>query len=198
MRTGGSSAIIAKLLAAFTGHGWAAVVSFYPKLAFGALFIPGSLYKLNEIFIIFVETVIDFVLCAGHAVVVLALAPQTIVLRTGGTLIVVELLVEAENCGAACCGTPGGWSMVHLYEFVEWKFLVFLLEIAIDVGVYVGCLQFMGTALHGAINFDLACLDFALKVAINALIVEYVPALENAKYISIYFAAANRTLPALW
>jgi hypothetical protein len=55
----------------------------------------------------------------------------------------------------------------------------------------------MGTALHGAINFDLACLDFALKVAINALIVEYVPALENAKYISIYFAAANRTLPAL-
>ena len=89
MRAGGPSAIIAKLLAAFTGHGRAAVASLYPKLAFGALFIPGSLDKLDEIFIIFVETVIDFVFGAGHAVVVLAFAPQTIMLRTGGALIVV-------------------------------------------------------------------------------------------------------------
>lgn len=181
MRAGGSSAVIAKLLAALTGHGWAAVVSLYPKLALGALFVPCSLDKLDEIFIIFVETVIDLVLCAGHAVVVLAFAPQTIVFWAGGALIVVELLVETENCGAASCGTPGGWCMVHFYKFIEWKFLVFLLEIAIDVGVYVSCLQFVGTALQGAIDFDLACLDFALEVAVNALIVEYVSALENAK-----------------
>ena len=140
MRTGSPSTFITKLLAAFTGHCWAAIVPFDPKLALGALFVPCPLDKLDEIFIILIKTVIYLVFSTGHAVMVLAFTPQTVMLRTGRTSVVIQLFVETKHSSTASSWTPGGWCMIHLHEFIKWKFLKFLLQNPINMGIDVTCL----------------------------------------------------------
>lgn len=75
MRAGGSSAFITKLLSTFAGHSRTTIVPFYPKLASWTLFVLGSIHEFDEVFIVFVEAIVDFVLSTSHTVVVLTLAP---------------------------------------------------------------------------------------------------------------------------
>jgi hypothetical protein len=112
MRTGGSSAFIAKFLPTLASHGGAAVVPLHPKLASRTLLVLGSADEFDEVFIVFVEAVVDLVLSAAHARVVLALAPQAVVLLAGGTSVVVQLLLEREDCSTTGSGTPGCRGMV--------------------------------------------------------------------------------------
>ena len=95
-------------MAAFTGHSGAAIVPFDPKLALGALFVPCPLDKLDEIFIILIKTIINLVFSTGHAVMVLAFTPQTVVLRAGRTFVVVQLFVETKHSSTPSSWTPSG------------------------------------------------------------------------------------------
>jgi hypothetical protein len=83
------------------------------------LLIFGSTHELDEVFIVFVEAIVDLVFSTGHSVVVLTLAPQAIVLPAGRTAIVVQLLLERENCSTACSWTPGRGIVIHLNKFIE-------------------------------------------------------------------------------
>jgi hypothetical protein len=89
MRAPNSTAIIAKLLATSASHGGTACIPLHPMLAFGTLLELGPLCKFNEGLVILIKTIIDSVLLAGHAYVVVASASQAVVLLAGRTPVVV-------------------------------------------------------------------------------------------------------------
>ena len=89
MRTSGSSAIVAKLLSALTGHGWTAFISLDPVLALGALLELCPLDEFEEILIIFIETIAYLILFACHPHMEIASASQTVMFLACGTAIVV-------------------------------------------------------------------------------------------------------------
>lgn len=89
MRASGSTAIIAELLTTFTGHSRASLCSLDPIVAFWTLFELGSSYKLNEILIIFVKTVIYAVLCTSHSIMVKTLTFQAIMVVASWAFIVI-------------------------------------------------------------------------------------------------------------
>lgn len=133
MRTSHSSTIVAKLLTTPTRHGRTARIPFHPMLALGALFELGTLCEFDEGFIVLVEAIIDTVLLAGHACVVVASTSQTVVLLAGRTPIVVKSLIELEDSLAACSGTPGGARIIFLDVLVEGEILEFLSELSIYI-----------------------------------------------------------------
>ena len=75
MGTCGSPTLIAKLLSAFAGHSRASVVSLDPVVAFGTLLELRSFHEVDEVLVVFVKGVVDFVLGTSHAVVVDASTP---------------------------------------------------------------------------------------------------------------------------
>lgn len=87
--------------------------------------------------------------------------------------------------------------MIHFYELVEGKLLVFFLEVTINVGEDIRSLQLVITAFQGTTNFDLTGFNLALQISINAFLMEYVSTLENAEEVTIYLATANRAFPPL-
>ena len=70
MRTGSSSTDIAELLTTFASHSWATFCSFDPIITLRTLFKLSALDELNEIGIIFAESVVNFVLSTGHSSVI--------------------------------------------------------------------------------------------------------------------------------
>lgn len=106
MRTGSTSTVIAELLTAFAGHSRAAIITLNPEFTSRTLLVLGSVDKLYEVFIIFVETVVDLVLCASHAVMVFTFATQAIVLAASRATIIVQFLLETEDSSAASSRTP--------------------------------------------------------------------------------------------
>jgi hypothetical protein len=53
------------------------------------LFVPCPVDELDEVLIVLVEAIVNLILGTTHAVVVLALAPQAVVLLTGRAPVVV-------------------------------------------------------------------------------------------------------------
>lgn len=107
----------------------AALVLFDPKLAIGALFVPGSLDEHHELSIGCVHLGQFPIFLAGEIGVHLALAPQAVVLRARGTLVVVEGGVEGEDCLAPRGRTPTGVCVVQLDVLVEGELIVLLSQL---------------------------------------------------------------------
>ena len=89
MGTSSSSTVITKLLATFAGHCRATVISFHPKLASWALLVFSSTHKFDKVLIVFVETVVYLILGTSHTIMILTLAPQTIMLFACGAAIII-------------------------------------------------------------------------------------------------------------
>lgn len=82
MGTTSASTIIAELLSALARHSRTALIPLDPVVTLRTLFELGALYKIDESLVIFVKTIVDSVLCAGHAMMILASTAQTVVLVT--------------------------------------------------------------------------------------------------------------------
>jgi hypothetical protein len=87
--TGSSSAIVAKLLSAFASHSGTPFVPFHPVVALRALLELGPFHKVYEVLVLLVESVAHAIFCAGHPVVISALAAKTVVFAASGAAIVV-------------------------------------------------------------------------------------------------------------
>ncbi len=156
MRTGCSSALIAKLLTAFAGHCWATLISFHPEIAFRALFESGSFDEIDKILIVFVECIADFIFGAGHSVVINAFAFEAIMLRAGRAPIIIKFFIKLENSCTASSWAPSGWCIVLLYKFIEAEFLIFFLQIWIWILENISNVQNSTASLHRTDNLRIS------------------------------------------
>jgi hypothetical protein len=102
-------------------------------LALRTLLELGPLGELDEGFIILVETAVDAVLLARHPHVVVAAAPQAVVLLAGRAAVVVQCLVELEDSLASCSRAPRSAGVILLDELIEGEFLEFLSQLPVNV-----------------------------------------------------------------
>ena len=148
MRTRCPSTFITKFLSTFTAHCTATIISLNPIFALRTLLILRPLHKLDEILIIFIESIIDPIFSTGHPVMILASALQAVVLTTGRALIVVEHFVEFKGGLAASSWTPRQRTCIVFYILIESKFLKFLLQISIDEAIDIANLYCLFAFLH--------------------------------------------------
>ena len=125
MWTSCTSTNVTKFLSTFTSHSWASIISLDPIITLRTLLKFGSFDKFNEILVIFIESIVDFVLGTSHSLMINASTFQAVVFLTSWTSIVIKPFLKLKNSCTSCSWTPSSWA-IFFYKFIKTKFLEFL------------------------------------------------------------------------
>lgn len=128
-----SSTIVTKLYSTSTLHRTASLWLFNPYLTIWTLFQLHSFGELFKLFIMFRNFILESVLNAGHSIVKLTSALQTVTLIADWAAIVLQIIFGRKNCSASRCWAPADFIFIPLSIQLEAKFLKFFLQVSIYV-----------------------------------------------------------------
>lgn len=114
-----SSAIVTKGLSAFASHAATALRPFYPEVTLRTLFKLSTPDELLKFLIILSKTIIDPILGAAHTRMIVAFAPETVVLFACRTAVIVKSCVELEGSSATSSWAPRHRDTVAFDVFVK-------------------------------------------------------------------------------
>ena len=171
-----TTAHIAKLIFASAGHVIASLAFLHPEFAIWALFEFGSFHKEHEIFVFLPQICDLLVFFAGHILMELALAPQTIIFLAGWAAVLSQSLVKLKDGITAWSGTPTCIFHIFLNIIVESKIFILISEIFGKKLVNIVLYYFCSTAFLRAGEGDLFVDDLFLCVLTKTLPVEHVVA----------------------
>lgn len=128
MRAGYSSTLIAKLLIASTFHGWASQIFFHPKPAARTLFKSCTSCEIYERLIFWVHAHILTILIAGHVVMEITSALQTVTLMAIAARKVTDCWIKFKEKVAVRGRAPRSTTPISLHILVHHEVFVFFIE----------------------------------------------------------------------
>lgn len=133
MATASTSAFITKGHSTTTSHWITPCCSFYPKIAFGALFELGANSEVLKFLVIFAKSIANSVLSARHSSMVNTTTIQTIMLWASWASIIIESSIMSKNSGASSSWTPRSiFIQIFFYIKIKTELVIFFFKIPIN------------------------------------------------------------------